>query len=101
MRLIINRLRPAMVKRGDMLEVDDVLEILGVKLIGIVPEDERVLVSTNVGNPLSLDDSGPRHAAAGAFRDIAARIRGEDVPYPDLSPASGPWAALRRLFGGR
>ena len=53
-RCIINRLRPDMVKRGDMLEVDDVLEILGIKLIGIVPEDEKIIISTNVGSPISL-----------------------------------------------
>ena len=100
-RLIINRLRPAMVKRGDMLEVDDVLEILGVKLIGIVPEDERILVSTNVGNPASLEEGATKVSAGGAFRDIARRLRGEDVAYPDLDAPSGVFAGLRRLFGGR
>ena len=100
-RLIINRLRPAMVKRGDMLEVDDVLEILGVKLIGIVPEDERVLVSTNVGNPASLEDGAAKTSAGSAFRDIARRIRGEDVAYPDLDAPKGVFSGLRRLFGGR
>lgn len=100
-RLIINRLRPAMVKRGDMLEVDDVLEILGVKLIGIVPEDERILVSTNVGNPASLEETGAKSSAGGAFRDIARRIRGEDVAYPDLDAPTGVFAGFRRLFGGR
>ena len=100
-RLIINRLRPAMVKRGDMLEVDDVLEILGVKLIGIVPEDERILVSTNVGNPASPEEGATKVSAGGAFRDIARRLRGEDVAYPDLDAPSGVFAGLRRLFGGR
>jgi len=99
-RLIINRLRPEMVKRGDMLEVDDVLEILGVKLIGIVPEDEKIIVSTNVGNPLSLEDGGGKVSAGSAFRDIARRIRGEDVPYPRFEPQGGFLAGLRRLFGG-
>lgn len=99
-RLIINRLRPEMVKRGDMLEVEDVLEILGVKLIGIVPEDEKIIVSTNVGNPASLEDGGSKLAAGTAFRDIARRIRGEDVPYPSFEPQGGFLAGLRRLFGG-
>ena len=98
-RLIINRLRPEMVKRGDMLEVDDVLEILGVKLIGIVPEDERILVSTNLGSPASLDDT---NRAGGEFRNIARRLKGEDIPYPVLDPQSGGLlGGLRRLFGGR
>ena len=97
-KLIINRLRPAMVKRGDMLEVSDVLEILGVKLIGIVPEDEKILISTNIGNPASLDDS-TKIGAGTAFRDIARRIRGEDVPYPNMDAPGGFLAALRRLLG--
>ncbi|MFA5550242.1 MAG: septum site-determining protein MinD [Trueperaceae bacterium] len=99
-RLIINRLRPEMVKRGDMLEVNDVLEILGVKLIGIVPEDERILISTNVGNPASLEESGPKVAAGAAFRDIARRVRGEDVPYPSYDQPTGIFAGIRRIFGG-
>ena len=98
-RLIINRMRPDMVKRGDMLEVDDVLEILGVKLIGIVPEDEQVLVSTNIGTPTSLNEAG-REGAGTAFRNIARRIRGEEVPYLALEVPSGFLAGLRRLFGG-
>lgn len=97
-RLIINRLRPEMVKRGDMLEVDDVLEILGVKLIGIVPEDEKILVSTNLGNPASLDDS-VKVGAGSEFRNIARRIRGEDIPFMSLDVPSGFFATLRRLFG--
>lgn len=98
-RLVINRLRPEMVKRGDMLEVDDVLEILGVKLIGIVPEDERILVSTNVGNPASLDES-IRNGAGNAFRQIARRINGEEIPFAAMDQNSGLLSGLRRLFGG-
>lgn len=98
-RLIINRLRPEMVKRGDMLEVDDVLEILGVKLIGIVPEDEKILVSTNLGNPASLDE-GAKAGAGSEFRNIARRIRGEEIPFMSLEAPSGFFANLRRLFGG-
>src|SRR5512140_133967 len=54
-RLIINRLNPALVKRGDMLTADDVLELLAIQLIGIVPEDENVVMSTNRGSPIALD----------------------------------------------
>ena len=98
-RLVVNRLRPEMIKRGDMLEVDDILDILGVKLIGVVPEDEKVLVSTNLGSPASLD-GGVRTGAGHAFRDIARRIQGEEIPYPLLEEERGPFAGLRRLFGG-
>ena len=99
-RLIVNRLRPAMVKRGDMLEVDDVLEILGVKLIGIVPEDEQILISTNIGNPASLDESSNKVSASQAFRNIARRIRGDEVPYLQFDEKRGFMAGLRKLFGG-
>lgn len=99
-RLIVNRLRPEMVKRGDMLEVGDVLEILGIDLIGIVPDDERILVSTNIGSPASLEKGNERTSAGTAFRDIARRIRGEEVEYPDLEQKGGFLSALRRLFGG-
>lgn len=94
-RLVINRLRPKMVARGDMLSISDMVEILSVKPIGIIPEDEGILVSTNVGEPAVL---GPSRAGQ-AFRDTARRIRGEDVPYMDLEEKSGFMARLRALFG--
>ncbi|HLR46562.1 MAG TPA: septum site-determining protein MinD [Deinococcales bacterium] len=99
-RLIVNRLRPDMVKRGDMLEVSDVLEILGIQLIGIVPEDERIVVSTNIGTPASLDTAN-RTGAGNAFRNIAARLRGEEVAFMTEESQGGFMAGLRRLFGGR
>jgi septum site-determining protein MinD len=95
-RLVVNRLRPKMVASGDMLSVDDVVEILGIRPVGIIPEDEGILVSTNVGEPAVLGGS----RAGQAFLDTARRIRGEEVPFPDLRVSSGFWAGLRRLFGG-
>ncbi|MPY67867.1 septum site-determining protein MinD [Deinococcus sp. SDU3-2] len=95
-RLVINRLRPKMVASGNMLSEADVLEILGVKPIGIIPEDDGILVSTNVGEPAVLGKS----AAGQAFMDTARRLKGEDVPYPKLEQDRGFLAALRRLFGG-
>ncbi len=77
-RLIVNRLKPQMVSRGDMLDTSDVLEMLGVDLVGIVPEDEDVLVSTNRGRPVAMEDKSP---AGLAFRNIARRLQGEDVPF--------------------
>ena len=96
-RLIINRIRPAMVKRGDMLEVNDVLEILGIQLIGIVPEDEAILISTNVGNIASLSSNSK---ASDAFNNIAKRIQGQEIPYQSLDSDTGFFAGLRRIFGG-
>ncbi len=96
--LVINRLRPKMVQRGDMLSVDDVVEILGYKPIGIVPEDEGVLVSSNQGEPLVLRNGT---LAGKAFLEIAQRIRGEDVPLVVPTDSTGLMGTLRRLFGGR
>lgn len=80
-RLIINRINPNMVKKGDMISTDDIVELLAIDLIGIVPEDPNVLVSTNRGVPVSLDG---KSQAGEAFRNIARRMMGEDVPYLDL-----------------
>lgn len=96
--LIINRLRPKMVSKGDMLSVDDVVEILGVKPIGIVPEDENVLVASNKGEPLVMQGGTP---GAKAFVEIAQRIRGEDVPLVTPTESAGFLGSLRKLFGGR
>jgi septum site-determining protein MinD len=90
--LIINRLNPGMVKRGDMLSVDDVLDLLAIDLIGIVPEDEGVIIASNKGQPLSLD---PKSRAGQAFQNIARRLLGEQVPFMDLD-SPGLW---QRLLG--
>jgi septum site-determining protein MinD len=95
-RLVINRLRPKMVASGNMLSEADILEILGVKPIGVVPEDEGILVSTNIGEPAVLGKT----RAGMAFMDTARRLRGEDIPYPKLDDGGGFMSALRRLFGG-
>jgi len=85
-KLIINRLRPAMVKRGEMLDTADVLEILAIDLVGIVPEDERIITSTNRGQPVALED----HSEAGAaFMRIAARLMGQTVPFQVFSESAG------------
>ncbi len=93
-RLIINRIRPEMVRRGDMLDVQDVLDILAVDLIGIVPDDESIVTSANKGEPLVL---GSTSKAAQAYANIAKRIVGEDVPMMDL--VAEPKGFLSWLFG--
>ncbi|MBE2198939.1 MAG: septum site-determining protein MinD [Anaerolinea sp.] len=98
--LIVNRLKPSMVARGDMLSVEDVIDILAIRLIGIIPEDESILVSTNQGLPIAM--SSVNGASAGqAFRNIARRLTGEDVPFMDLTPKSGFMEWLRTLMSGR
>ena len=80
--LIVNRLRPAMVQVNDMMSVQDVQEILAIPLIGVVPEDERVIVSTNRGEPLVLAENPS--LAGTAFDNIARRLEGEKVEFLDL-----------------
>jgi septum site-determining protein MinD len=95
-QLIINRLDPRMVQRGDMLDTADVVEILAIDLIGIVPEDSEILVSTNRGQPVALDGRTP---AAQAFHNVAQRLMGQDIPFIALQPAGGFFGRLRRAFG--
>ncbi len=97
-RLIINRIKPDMVRRGDMLDVSDVLEILRIDLVGVVPEDEHIIVSANKGSPVAHDQGVP---AAQAFRNIAKRLLGQDVPFLILSSSTNLLARLRRLMGSR
>ncbi|WP_298614623.1 septum site-determining protein MinD [uncultured Thermosynechococcus sp.] len=98
--LILNRLRPAMVAANDMMSVEDVQEILSIPLIGIVPEDEKVIVSTNKGEPLVLAESPS--LAGRAFMNIARRLEGEKVEFLDLEAASGGlFSRIRRLFGAK
>ena len=85
-RLIINRLRPNMVQRGEMLNVADVVELLAIDLVGIVPEDDAVLVTTNRGRPLTFSKDGS--LAGRAFHNIARRLQGEDVPFQSLREPS-------------
>jgi septum site-determining protein MinD len=92
--LIINRLNPVMVKQHDMLSADDVLDLLAIKLLGIVPEDEGVIVGTNRGNPVALE---PKSRAGQAFRNIAKRLKGEEVPFMDLDAGTGLWARLTKM----
>jgi septum site-determining protein MinD len=93
--LIINRLNPSMVKRGDMLSVDDVYDLLRIDVLGIVPEDENVIVASNRGTPLALD---AKSKAGQAFRNIARRLGGEEVPFLELE-SHGLWDRLSRLAG--
>jgi septum site-determining protein MinD len=79
--LVINRLNINLVKRGDMLSADDIIDLLAIDLVGIIPEDENVVISTNKGTPIVLD---PKSKAGQAFMNIAKRINGETVPLMNL-----------------
>ena len=80
-KLIINRINPQMIQRGEMMDANDVLDLLAVKLIGLVPEDEHVITSSNIGKPVVLDE---KSKAGKAFRNIARRLMGDEVPFLDL-----------------
>jgi septum site-determining protein MinD len=94
--LIINRYRPGMVHRGDMMSREDILEILAIPLIGIIPDHEDIITSTNRGQPAAFDD----HSLVGAaYRRIARRVQGEQVPIPEFTDQTGLWHAFKRWMG--
>jgi septum site-determining protein MinD len=96
-RLIVNRIRPAMVKGGDMMSVEDVLDILGasVKLLGVVPDDESIITSTNRGEPAVLK---PASKAGAAYLNVSRRLRGEEVPFMNLDAGNGLFDRFKKLF---
>ena len=96
MQLIINRVRMQMVKRGDMMAMDDVVEILAVDLIGVVPDDEQIVVTTNKGEPASADGNS---LAGKAFKNIAGRMIGQEIPFLDLNTNNNFMGKLKKVFG--
>ena len=92
--LLITRYHPARAARGEMLSIDDVLEILSTPLLGIIPESEEVLRASNVGSPVTLNNT--LSAPALAYFDAARRLKGEEIPLVVPSASRG---ILNRLFG--
>lgn len=97
-QLIINRLRPELVKKGKMLSVDDVNAILRLPLLGVIADEPEIIVTTNKGEPLALHQE---NATGAAYHAIAARIAGEDVPAPTVEVKQSFFGKLSALFGGR
>ena len=97
-QLVVNRIRPALVRKGKMLSVDDVNSILRLPLLGVVGDAPDVIVATNRGEPIALVESS---AVGAAYRAIAARIAGEDVPAPAAAEPEGFLDKLGSIFGGR
>jgi septum site-determining protein MinD len=95
-RLILNRLRSEMVKRGDMMDVSDVLEVLGIDLVGIVPEDEMIIVAINKGEPIVYEK---RSRAGSAYLHAAQRIIDKEAPLEEVEEAQSFMERLRRMFG--
>lgn len=97
-RLIVNRVKPELIQVNQMISVEDILDLLVVPLLGIVPDDERIIISTNKGEPLVLDEKPSLPALA--FGNIARRLEGEEVPFLDLMAAHDTLITrIRRLFG--
>lgn len=96
-RLILNRAKVEMIRKGEMLSAEDVTDILAIRLIGIIPEDDLVVPSSNSGVPITLNE-GSR--AGQAFRNIARRLMGEEVPFMSLEENTTLFKRIARLFAG-
>ena len=92
--LIINRIRYDMVKRGDMMSSSDVVDILSIPLLGIVPDDENVVVSTNQGEPLV----GSNTFAGKAYENICRRILNEEIPFMNFESGFSIWTKISNIF---
>lgn len=98
-RLVINRIDPGMVKRGDMLDTFDIIEFLAIELLGVVPDESAIIVSSNKGVPVAFEQ---QCQAGQAFRNIARRIAGEEVPFmPIFEEPQGLFKRFRRFMGLR
>lgn len=94
-KLIINRIRSKMVKRGDMMDIDDINDILSIALLGVVPEDESIVVSTNRGEPAVLENSS---RAGEAYHRITRRLMGEAVPIAAIDDSSGIVEKFKKML---
>ncbi|ASK63069.1 septum site-determining protein MinD [Virgibacillus phasianinus] len=95
-KLVINRIRNHMMKNGDMIDVDGVLQILSIDLIGIVIDDDEVIKASNKGEPIALN---PNSRASISYRNIARRILGESVPLQSIEEEKGMLVKIKRFFG--
>lgn len=97
-RLIINRIRNHMMKNGDMMDIDEIVQVLSIDLIGIVVDDDDVIKASNKGEPIAFQ---PNSKASISYRNIARRILGETVPLQSLEDKRGVFQKVRRFFGMR
>lgn len=96
-KLLLNRVRPNMIKTNDMMSVDDVVDILSINLIGIIPEDTDIITSTNKGEPIVHDD---KSKAGQAYMNVAGRILGEEIPFLELEQPKTFMEKVKGLFAG-
>jgi septum site-determining protein MinD len=85
-----------MVKRGDMMNKEDIIEILAIKLLGLVPDDESIIVSTNKGEPAILDS---KSLAGQAYKNISRRILGDEVPMLEIQEDTNIFSKIKKIFG--
>ena len=95
-KLIVNRIKSNMVKEGNMLDVPDIKDILGIGVIGVVPDDENIVISTNKGEPLVYKGSS---LAAKAYSNISQRVMGNEVEFLNLDSNAGLFSILKGIFG--
>ncbi len=95
-KLIVNRLKIDMVKRGDMMNIEDMLDILAIDLLGVIPDDQEIVISTNKGEPVVTKINS---YSGQAYHNIARRVCGEDVPLMDLELQNGFVHRIRKVFG--
>jgi len=94
--LIVNRIRPEMVKRGDMMDIEDILEILAINLLGVIPDDERIIVSTNRGEPVVTTNNTP---SGQAYRNITKRLLGDEIPITNFNKNQSLFGRLKKIIG--
>ena len=94
--LIVNRLRPSMAKRGEMMDVDDIVDLLSIDLIGVVPDDENIIIQTNKGEPVISNKRAP---SGKAYIEISRRLLGENIEVTVPGKEKGLWAKIKRFFG--
>ncbi len=93
--LILNRIRTDMVRRGDMMSIEDVKDILAVDILGVIPDDENIVVSTNKGDP-AVSDS--KSKAGQAYRNIVSRLMGQELPLMELENRKGVFGKIKKLL---
>ena len=93
--LIINRLRPNMVKKGEMMDVDDIVDLLSIDLIGVVPDDEFIITQTNKGEPVVTNKKAP---SGRAYIETARRILGENIDVTIPRDEKGFFSKLKKVF---
>lgn len=97
-KLIVNRVRNHMIKSGGMLEIDEILDVLAIDLLGIVVDDDDVIAASNKGEPIALN---PSSKASIAYRNIGRRILGETVPLMSMDEEKGFFSKMKKLLGMR